>query len=288
MPRRHTISLAPRPSPLAPALRGLRIGVIGAGTMGRALVRGWRAGGIPAGRILMADPSGRARRSARRAFGVSVTDDNARVARQADVIVLAVKPQQMADVVARLRPHVTARQLVISIAAGIPLRWFESRLRASPVIRVMPNLPATVGCGFAAIALGRRATRRHAALAQALFEAVGEALVLPERTFNAVTAVSGSGPAYVFYLVQVWEEAARALGLPAAVAQRAVRQTLCGSVALLNGSGQSPAALIARVASKRGTTEAALRALAQLRVGARFGLAVRAAAKRSQELAWGA
>ncbi|MBI4343517.1 MAG: pyrroline-5-carboxylate reductase [Candidatus Omnitrophica bacterium] len=265
------------------ALRGRRIGLIGTGTMGRALLRGWLAGGLPRRQVLAADPQAAARRVAQQRFGVAVTSDNRRVAAAADVLVLAVKPQQMAEVVAQIAPLATPRRLVISIAAGMRLAWFEERLLA-PVIRVMPNLPATVGYGFSALALGRRATRRHAALAQALFGAVGQAVVLPERHFDAITAVSGSGPAYLFYLVQAWEEAARALGLPAAVARQAVRQTLLGSVALLETQGQAPAQLIARVASKRGTTEAALRVLDRLRVGARLSLAVRAAANRSREL----
>jgi len=151
---------------------------------------------------------------------------------------------------------------------------------------VMPNLPATVGCGFSAIASGRRATPRHRRMAIELFSAVGEVVELPERLFDAVTAVSGSGPAYVFLLVQVWEQAARRLGLSSAVASRTIRCTLEGSVRLLQASGLSASRLIADVASKGGTTEAALRVFAQRRLQAQFDEALRAAARRSKELSW--
>lgn len=265
------------------ALRGKTIGFIGAGTMGHALITGLLAEGVAPRALLAADPS-RAARARLRALDVRTTQDNCTVACDADVLVLAVKPQEMSSVLEGIRRCLTPRQLVISIAAGITLRYLSARLPKSPIIRVMPNLPATVRRGFAAYACGRAATARHRAVAQAMFGAVGEAVELPERSLDAVTAVSGSGPAYVFLLAQMWEEAAVALGLPAGVAKRAVRQTLAGSIELLAGDRLTPEEWIARVASKKGTTEAALRVLARRRVSRSFAEALRAAAKRSQAL----
>jgi pyrroline-5-carboxylate reductase len=266
------------------SLRGVRIAVIGAGTMGQALIRGLLAHGVPPSRLRASEARATARRAVSRRFGIAALARNTEAARGADVVLLAVKPQQMAEVVGQLAPVLTRRQLVVSIAAGITLRWLEARLPGAPLVRVMPNLPATVGCGFSALAPGRRATARHRAVAKALFAAVGTVVELPERHFDAVTAVSGSGPAYVFYLVDVWEAAARALGLPPALAARGIRQTLEGGVRLLQADSASAAELIKRVASKRGTTEAALKVLARRRVGASFSEALRAAARRSREL----
>ena len=265
------------------ALRGLTIGFIGAGTMGHALITGLIAQGVRPRTLLAADPN-RAVRARLRALGVRTTQENCLVACEADVIVLAVKPQEMASVLDGIASCLSRRQLIVSIAAGVTLRYLHARLRKSPIIRVMPNLPATVRKGFAAYASGRSATPRHRAVAHAIFSAVGEAVELPERSLDAVTAVSGSGPAYVFFLTRIWEEAAVALGLPAGVAKRAVRQTLAGSVELLAGDRLSPQEWIARVASKKGTTEAALHVLTQRRIGRHFAEALRTAAKRSRAL----
>ncbi len=254
--------------------------------MGQALLRGLLATGIPARRLRAADPRASVRRAVAKALRIAVSPDGRAMVRNTNVIVLAVKPQQMADAVAAIAPRVTRRQLVVSIAAGIPVRWFETRLRGIPVIRLMPNLAATRGQAYTAMACGRHATARHRRLAVALCEAVGTAVALPERHFDAITAISGSGPAYVFFLADAWQAAARRLGLPAAVAARAVLQTLHGSLALL-AEGRTPAArLIHRVASKGGTTEAALRVLARRRVRAHLLEAIAAAARRSRELSW--
>lgn len=269
-------------------LRGLTIGFLGAGTMGRALMRGLLAQDIRRGALLAADPSPAARRAVRQRLRVAVTDENLDVVRRSDVIVLAVKPQQCPELLSRVGPSLTRRHLVISIAAGITLRWLQGRVpRRIPVVRAMPNLPATVGCGFTALAAGRAATSRHRAIARALFGAAGDVVELPERGFDAVTAVSGSGPAYVFFLVQAWEAAARRLGLPSAVAARAIRRTLEGSGRLLQATDDPAAMLMARVASKGGTTQAALRVLARHRVEAHLIEAIQAAARRSRQLSWG-
>ena len=269
---------------LTHSLRGSSIAMIGTGTMGQALIKGLLAHGTPRRALAAADPNPRMRREVGRRFHLSVDEDNVRVVRRSAVVILAVKPQQFPDVIGQLAPHLTRRQLVISIAAGITLRWLAARLPGAPLVRVMPNLPATVGCGWSALALGGSATVRHRALAAEIFGAVGEVVALPERSFDAVTAVSGSGPAYVLFLVDAWEQAARTLGLPAPVARRAVYQTLEGSVRLLRAADLSASALIGKVASKGGTTEAALKVLAARHAARHITDAVRAAAKRSRAL----
>ena len=267
-----------------PVLRGLRIGFVGAGTMGQALIQGLMAQGVPCRLLGAADANMKTRHTVRARFGIWTTADNTALAERSDVIILAVKPQQCPEVARQLAGSLNRRHLVISIAAGVTLRWLVARLPGVPIARVMPNLPSTVGCGFAGISAGRGATRRHRDIALAIFGSVGAAVELPERHLNAVTAVSGSGPAYVFFLVEALERAARSLGLPAPVASAAVRWTLEGSVRLLEASGVSPAELISRVASKRGTTEAALAVLERRRVAAHVIEALRAAERRAREL----
>lgn len=264
----------------------MKIAFIGSGKMGQALIKGLMASGTPARHLAAADADAGIRRAVANAFRIRVTADNAAAAKGADVLVLAVKPQQFPEVIGALSAHVTRTQLVISIAAGIPVRWLEQRLRGVPVVRVMPNLPATVGQGFAAMVRGRHATAKHLAVARTIFEAAGTVVELPERHFDAITAVSGSGPAYVFFLVACWEAAAKSLGLPPAAAAAAIRQTLVGSVALLESSGLPAGELIRRVASKKGTTEAALKVLAKRKVAAHVREAVQAAARRSRALRW--
>ncbi|MBI3996554.1 MAG: pyrroline-5-carboxylate reductase [Candidatus Omnitrophica bacterium] len=267
-------------------LRGLTIGVIGAGTMGQALIGGLLAQGVPTRALRATDASASMRNTVRRCFRIQVGDDNRHVVRTCDVVILAVKPQQFPELMTSIASGVTSSAFVISIAAGITLRWLQARLPKAAVVRVMPNLPATVGAGFSALAMGRRVTARQRQIARALFAAVGETCELPESSFDTITAVSGSGPAYVFYLVQIWQEAARALGLPPTVASRAIAQTLAGSVRLLNASVEPAAVLVSKVASKKGTTEAALKVLAKRRVAAHFAEALKAAARRSRQLSW--
>jgi pyrroline-5-carboxylate reductase len=251
--------------------------------MGQALLKGLLARGVPRRSLGAADARRQARDAVRRRFRIWTTPDNAALVRRSDVVILAVKPQQFPEVVQPLAGTLRSR-LAISIAAGITLGWLRRRLPGVPLVRVMPNLPATVGCGFAGVAAARGTSRRHREIALAIFRAVGEAVELPERRLNALTAVSGSGPAYVFFVVDAWQRAAAALGLPAAVASAAIHATLAGSAKLLEQSGEPAAQLIRRVASKRGTTEAALKVLARRRVAAHFSDALRAAERRAREL----
>lgn len=254
--------------------------------MGSALIQGLRRQGVPGARLVVADADPKACARARRRFQARIVKSNLDVARRADVIILAVKPQQFPEVAAQLAQGLQQHPLVISIAAGMTLRWLGGRLPGVALARVMPNLPATVGCGFSALTFNARASARHRAITAALFQAVGAVVQVPERHFDAVTAVSGSGPAYVFFLVDAWQRAAQALGLPEAVASQAIRHTLKGSARLLDASPDDAAALMAKVASKGGTTEAALRVLTVRRVSASLVEAMTAAARRSRTLSW--
>ena len=185
-----------------PVLRNLTIGMIGAGTMGQAIIKGLIARGLLPHQLAVADPDTKTRRRVAQRFHLHAHSNNLHVLCYADVIVLAVKPQQFPELISQIALHVTRRHLVVSIAAGITLTWLQSKLPGVPIVRVMPNLPATVGLGFSAITSGRHATVRHRMLVRELFRAVGDVVELPEHHFNAITAVSGSGPAYVFFLVK--------------------------------------------------------------------------------------
>jgi len=220
-------------------------------------------------------------------YGVSVLD-NATAAESADVLVLVVKPQDMNGLLAEIRDHVAPGNLVVSLAAGITTDFLESRLpEGSSVVRVMPNTPALVDQGMAAISPGRHCTDDHLEEAEALLRSCGRVVRVPENYQDAVTAISGSGPAYIFYVVEAMIEAGVVLGLPRATSTELVVQTLFGAATMLKETGEHPTVLRERVSSPGGTTVAALRQLDDHKVRAAFITAMEAAASRSHELAAG-
>lgn len=261
------------------------VGVIGCGNMGAALVRGIvKARIVPPRRILCSDPEAAKIRRLARPLKVCAARSNAELARVCRVILLAVKPQQMAGVLEEIRPFLAHRPLLISIAAGIRTGWIERRTGGrSPVVRVMPNTPALVGAGISALAPGRRASAGHVKTAERILGAVGEVVRVPERWMDAVTAVSGSGPAYFFHLMEQMIRAGAELGLTRPVARRLTLATAAGAAALA-AQGEDPANLRARVTSKGGTTEAAFRVFGRARLAQGLRAGIRAAAKRSKEL----
>ena len=262
-----------------------RIGVIGCGTMGAAILRGLLEARVAtAGRLRGADPSP-ARQAGLRRLGIRTMASNAALARASDVLILAVKPQELAAVLEEIAPALAPSQLIISIAAGCSTGSIERSLPArQSVVRAMPNTPAQIRQGMTVLCGGRAARPAHLAVARAIFGALGEVLELPERHFHAVTAVSGSGPAYVFYLMEAMLAAGRRLKLPEAALERLVRQTVLGSAQLAARHGESPAVLRTRVTSKGGTTEAALQVFEQAGVGAGVIAGLAAAARRSAQL----
>jgi len=223
----------------------------------------------------------------REKYGVRVLD-NVAAAELADTLVLVVKPQDMEGLLAEIRDHIVPGNLVVSMAAGIPTSWLEQRLPArSSVVRVMPNTPALVDQGMAAISAGSNCTVEHLAEAEAMLASCGKVVQVPEKHQDAVTAISGSGPAYIFYVVEAMIEAGVLLGMPRATSTELVVQTLYGAATMLRETGEHPTVLRERVSSPGGTTIAAIRQLDDNKVRAAFMTAMEAAAARSKELADG-
>lgn len=264
------------------------IRLVGGGKMGAALARGWLAAGLPpqALEIVEPDPKRRGELAALGAVRLAAEADACdRVSPRA--LVLAVKPQIMPAVLAEWGPRASASTLVLSIAAGVALATLEAAFApGTPIVRAMPNTPAAIGRGASVLVANRAAGAADRALAHELLAAVGEVhWIEDEELMHLVTALSGSGPAYVFYLVEVLADAARELGLPDALARRLARATVAGAGELLRQSPTEPETLRAEVTSPGGTTAAAL---AVLMAPENWPRAVRAAlaaaAQRSREL----
>ena len=264
----------------------LPIGFLGAGQMASALATGWtRAGLLDPVRSGAADPFASARDKFTQTTGLKSYATNREVVEACDVLVLAVKPQVMAGVLAELRPLLKPRHLVISIAAGVTLQTLGEALGTTVrLVRVMPNTPCLVGASASGYAAGSAATPDDVALVGQMFGAVGKAFVLPEHLLDAVTGLSGSGPAFIYVLIEALADGGVRVGLPRDVAQALAAQTVLGAAKMVLETGQHPAALKDAVASPGGTTIAGLHALEK--AGFRAGLmdAVQAATERAKEL----
>lgn len=233
--------------------------------------------------VLVSEPQPQRREILSQQYGISVTADNQAVVLESDVLLLAIKPQVFERVTDALEPG-NAHQLIVSILAGMPLQRLEAAFPEQPVIRAMPNTPATIGAGMTAIAPGRNANAEHLQIAQRIFTAVGDVVEVPESLLDAVTGLSGSGPGYVAVMIEALIDGGVAAGLPRAVATKLALQTVRGTAELLQTTGLHPAELKDRVTSPGGTTIAGIAHLES--VGFRSALieAVRAAYRRSQEL----
>jgi pyrroline-5-carboxylate reductase len=266
-------------------MSGKRIAVIGGGKMGEAIVAGLLAVGFAdAADITVADPNTE-RAEVFSAHGVTTVPDGHEVVADADIIILAVKPQVIDAAVAHLSAEIPAGAIVVSIAAGITTARIESLLEAdTAVIRVMPNTPAMVGQGMSVVSAGSEATPAQVETVREMFEALGRAIVIDERQQDAATAISGSGPAYVALFVDALARAGVRQGLSRDVAQALALQTLRGTVELIERTGTHPEVIIDAVSSPGGTTIAAIEALEAS--GLRSGVfdAVAAAVRRSKEL----
>lgn len=266
-------------------LSGAKVAVIGSGNMGRALIKGLVEHSVYPQHISIYDVDAKKTEALRKELAVKVAKSGRQAASLADVVILAVKPQTLQPVAEDLATSIPDGAFVLSIAAGVPLAKIEGYFkRAVPVVRAMPNMPALVGAGMSAYAAGRHTTGKHRKMAEAVLAAFGEVVALPERSLDLVTAVSGSGPAYFFLLAEKMIEAAYEGGLKADVAKKLVYQTALGAGRVLADSLEDPDALIGRVASKGGTTEAALGVFRKRGFGKIVNEAVRAAARRSREL----
>jgi pyrroline-5-carboxylate reductase len=262
------------------------IGFIGGGQMAEALIKGiLKAELFPARDIIAADPTP-GRRQILEGYGINTCADANEMTAKCQVIILAVKPQIMGPVLDSVQAGIGINHLIISIAAGIPLSFLEDKLAdgGCRVIRVMPNTPALVQEGAAALSPGRGATDEDMAKAKAIFEAVGQAVILPESYLDAVTGLSGSGPAYVFTFIEALIDAGLKVGLPRDAAQTLVLQTILGSVKLSMESGKHPAELRAMVTSPGGTTIAGLHEMARAGFQGIIMDTVEAATRRSTEL----
>ncbi len=259
--------------------------ILGAGVMGETLLSGLvRAGRSPASLLVGEKRPERAAELVER-YGVKVVD-NVTAARDADTVAVVVKPQDMAAVLTEIAPVLRAGQLLVSLAAGITTEFIERHVpEGVAVVRVMPNTPALVDEGMAAISPGSHCDDAHLDEAEALLSATGKVLRVPEHQMDAVTAISGSGPAYLFFVVESMIEAGVHLGLPRATATELVVQTVVGSGKMLAETGTHPAVLREQVTSPAGTTAAALRELEVHKVRAAFLAAMEAARDRSRELA---
>lgn len=261
------------------------VAVLGAGVMGGTLVAGLREAGWPGERVAVADQDADKVGQLAGEHRVTAAGTNRDAVAAADVVLLAVKPGVVPAVLADVAPVLRAGTLVVSVAAGVPLRAYEDALPAgTPVVRVMPNTPALIGHGASAIAPGAAAGAEHLALVERMLAATGLVVRVGEKDMDAVTALSGSGPAYVFYLVDALAEAGVLLGLTRDLATRLAVATVEGSAAMVARTGEHPAVLRERVSSPGGTTVAGVAALDAHAVRAGVVAAVRAAAERSREL----
>ena len=263
-----------------------RIAFIGAGNMAASLIGGLRAKGLEAEQIRASDPGAETRSKVAAEHGIAVFADNAEAIKDAEVVVLAVKPQAMKAVCEAIRPNLKPNQLVVSIAAGITCASMNNWLGAQPIVRCMPNTPALLRQGVSGLFATAEVSAEQRQQAEELLSAVGIALWLDEeQQLDAVTAVSGSGPAYFFLLIEAMTAAGVKLGLPADIAAQLTMQTALGAAHMAVASDVDAAELRRRVTSPAGTTEAAIKSFQAGGFEALVEKALGAAAHRSAEMA---
>ena len=264
----------------------LKIGFLGAGKMATALAQGFlNARLVKFPQLLSADPVAAARQHFTRNLGARCVASNLALAQASDVLILATKPDQAVAVLKEISGAFTKNHRLISIAAGVTLAKLEAALPAGArVIRVMPNTPALVGAGAAAFALGSFATVADGVLAKKLLSAVGLALQVKECLLDAVTGLSGSGPAYVYQFIEALSDGGVAAGLPRDIATQLAAQTVLGGAKMVLETGQHPGALKDQVTSPGGTTIEGLHALEKGRLRAVVMSAVRASAEKSKQM----
>jgi len=267
----------------------LNIGFIGAGQMATALAKGFvKAGLVKPDQVLGSDPMEDARAAFEREVGARITAFNPDVPKFASVFILAVKPAQVPAVLKELRGHINEKHLLVSLAAGVPLVKLEEGLETGArVVRVMPNTPALVGASASAYALGRSATAEDGQLVQKLLSAVGLALQVPEPLLDAVTGLSGSGPAYVYLIIEALSDGGVAAGLPRDIANKLAAQTVLGAARMALETGLHPGALKDMVTSPGGTTIEGVHELEKAGVRGALITAVRAAADKARKLGQG-
>jgi len=270
-------------------MKGKKVAIIGGGKMGEVIASGiLKAGLAQPASVTVTDVVPERLAYLKGKHSVAVSEDNRKAVREADIIVLAVKPQGMADVLKELSTVVDRKKLVISIAAGIPIRFIAEHLKKGvPIVRVMPNTPALVGEGAAALAAGENASGADLAAARAIFDALGVTVVVKEDLMDAVTGLSGSGPAYAFIMIDALSDGGVLMGLPRDVALKLAAQTILGAAKLYLDSLKHPGELRDMVTSPGGTTIAGIHALEKYGLRSSLIHAVEAATLRSKELGKG-
>lgn len=262
----------------------MRIAVLGGGVMGEALIAGISRDATLDARIVLAEKRAERAEQLRDQYGLEVADSLAGAVRDADVVIVVVKPQDIRPVLDAIAPDVRDDALIVSIAAGITTASIEQAVPQAHVVRAMPNTPARIESGVTGISAGSRCPASSVAVARTLLSSVGTVIEIPEDLQDAITAVSGSGPAYVFYLAEAMMAAARDLGLSDRDAREAVVHTLLGAARLLESSAADPAELRANVTSPGGTTAAAIAVMDAEGIRDSIGRAMLAARDRSREL----
>jgi pyrroline-5-carboxylate reductase len=264
----------------------IKLGIIGGGVMAEALLSRLVGNGLYAPEtVIVSEPQGQRRDWLGQQYGLQITENNRLPLAATEAVFLAIKPQHLPDVVEGLGGAVPQPQtLMLSILAGVSLRQLEEAFPNLPMIRAMPNTPATVGAGMTAIALGQWVQPNHRELALRLFQAVGEVVEVPETLMDAVTALSGSGPGYIAVLIEALTDGGVAVGLPRSTASKLALQTVRGTAQLLQSTGMHPAELKDRVTSPAGTTITGIASLEQAGFRSAIIEAVQAACRRSQEL----
>lgn len=261
------------------------LALLGTGVMGETLLSGLLSAGWDPSRIVVTDRRLERRRELQQRYGVRVAE-NAAAAAEADTIIVVVKPQDVPGLMAEIAPNIRADALVVSLCAGVATTLYEEILPDGiAVVRVMPNTPAQVSEGMAAISAGSHASEAQLGEVATIMSATGRVVTVPENYQDAVTAVSGSGPAYLFYVVESMIDSGVQLGLPRDIATELVVQTMLGSAKLLRETGEHPTVLRERVTSPGGTTAAAVRELERNSVRSGFMQAIEAARDRSRALA---
>jgi pyrroline-5-carboxylate reductase len=261
------------------------IAVLGAGKIGEVLLSGLLRSGWPVNRLLATTRRRERAEELASRYGIRVVDNEAAAA-EAEVLAVAVKPQDAGALLADVGPKVPPGKLVVSLCAGLPTSFFTKWLpEGTPVVRVMTNTPALVDQAMTAISAGAYATAAHLALAEEMFAPLGRTIRVPESQQDAVTALSGSGPAYFYYLVEAMTDAGILLGLPRQVAHDLIVQTAIGSAIMLRDSGEHPVKLREAVTSPAGTTISAIRELENHGVRAALLGALEAARDRAREIA---
>jgi pyrroline-5-carboxylate reductase len=262
-----------------------KIGLVGAGNMAEAMIKGLiGVGAVTPAQIVASDPRADRRKEIATRFGIALYADNREVARQADILVLAIKPQILDKVLTEIEPHMHKDALVISICAGVPSAVVEAKLGDRRVVRAMPNTPALIGLGATVICAGENATEEDLEAAKRIFDSVGLTLVLDETLLDAATGLSGSGPAYVFLIIEALSDAGVKVGLSRYDAQKLAAHTLLGSAKLLIETGEHPGLLKDMVTSPGGTAIAGLHTLEAGGLRTTLINAVETATNRSREL----